>query len=157
MRSFLAFVYGYMPYRELFLIKFPRGFVVMRLVIQPTKAMLKDRGRAIHDLTKATEDFEIKKEQGKLKMPPVSLVELKHAVRNTERVVDNNMELFESQRVEDLKLIIEEFIRCEMYYHCRALEVLGPALSHVSRLDSRGAHKNIKEDIDALNESLCYN
>ncbi len=119
--------------------------------------MLKDRGRAIHALTKATEEFEIKKEQGKLEVPPVSLVEQKHAVRNTERVVDNNMELFESQRVEDLKGIIEEFIRCEMYYHCRALEVLGPALSHISRLDSRGAHKNIKEDIDALNEYLCYN
>ncbi len=82
---------------------------------------------------------------------------MKHAVRNTERVVDNNMELFESQRIEDMKDIIEEFIRCEMYYHCRALEVLGPALSHISKLDSIGAHKNIKEDIDALNEQMCYN
>ncbi len=103
------------------------------------------------------EDFEIKKEQGKLEVPPISLMEMKHTVRNTERVVDKNMELFESQRVEDIKDIIEEFIRCEMYYHCRALEVLGPALSHISRVDSRGAQKNMKEDIEALNENLCYN
>jgi hypothetical protein len=35
---------------------------------------------------------------------PLEITEMRHALRNTERLVDNNMELFEAQRVEDVKV-----------------------------------------------------
>jgi hypothetical protein len=44
-------------------------------------------------------------QQGKAtSAPPIPLVEMRHCLRNTEKVVDNNMELFEAQRVEDIKV-----------------------------------------------------
>lgn len=35
--------------------------------------------------------------------------------------------------------ILEEFLRCELYYHCRALEVLAPALMHIGGVDAESA------------------
>ncbi|CAM9554044.1 unnamed protein product [Choristocarpus tenellus] len=71
-------------------------------------------------------------------------------------MVDNNLELFEARRVEDLKDIMEEFLRCEMYYHCRALEVLAPALMHISGIDGEAARKNMRGEIEGMNKKLRY-
>ncbi|CAN0076696.1 unnamed protein product, partial [Phaeothamnion confervicola] len=60
------------------------------------------------------------------------------------------------QRVGDIKEILQEFIRCEMYYHCRALEVLAPALTHIAGVDGEAARENIREEIDGLNKKLKY-
>ncbi|CAM9311465.1 unnamed protein product [Discosporangium mesarthrocarpum] len=84
------------------------------------------------------------------------MLEHRHQLKNTETTVDNNMELFEVQRVEDIKDIMEEFLRCEMYYHCRALEVLGPALMHISGVDGEAARENMREDIESVNKKLRY-
>lgn len=35
--------------------------------------------------------------------------------------------------------ILEEFLRCELYHHCRALEVLAPALMHIEGVDAESA------------------
>ncbi|CAM9464363.1 unnamed protein product [Chrysoparadoxa australica] len=64
------------------------------------------------------------------------------------------MELFEVQRIEDVKDILEEFIRCELYYHCRALEVLAPALTHLTNVDGALASENMRDDLEALNQKL---
>lgn len=37
--------------------------------------------------------------------------------------------------------ILEEFLRCELYYHCRALEVLAPALMHIGGVDPESARE----------------
>jgi hypothetical protein len=53
----------------------------------------------------AETDHDLKVQQGKAtSAPPIPLVEMRHCLRNTEKVVDNNMELFEAQRVEDIKV-----------------------------------------------------
>ncbi|CAN0049316.1 unnamed protein product [Ectocarpus sp. 12 AP-2014] len=75
---------------------------------------------------------------------------------NTEATVDNNFELFEAQRVEEIKDILEEFLRCELYFHCRALEVLGPALMHIGGVDPESARENMREDIEGMNKQLRY-
>lgn len=36
---------------------------------------------------------------------------------------------------------MEEFLRCELYYHCRALEMLGPALVHIRGVDAESARE----------------
>lgn len=49
----------------------------------------------------------LKVQQGKAtKDTPLAIMELRHSLRNTEKVVDNNLELFEAQRVEDVKVVI---------------------------------------------------
>jgi hypothetical protein len=130
---------------------------VQQMVVVPSKALLKDRERVIKALVKAEGDYAMRKEQGKLEAEPIALVELRHCLRNTEKVVDNNMELFEAQRIEDLKEILEEFIRCEMYYHCRALEVLAPALNYIKDVDSLSASDNLREELRGLNQQMNYN
>ncbi|CAN0195651.1 unnamed protein product [Pylaiella littoralis] len=75
---------------------------------------------------------------------------------NTEATVDNNFELFEAQRVEEIKDILEEFLRCELYYHCRALEVLAPALLHIGGVNAESARENMREDIEGMNKQLRY-
>lgn len=37
--------------------------------------------------------------------------------------------------------ILEEFLRCELYYHCRALEVLAPALMHIGGVNAESARE----------------
>lgn len=37
--------------------------------------------------------------------------------------------------------ILEEFLRCELYYHCRALEVLAPALLHIGGVNAESARE----------------
>jgi hypothetical protein len=52
--------------------------------------------------------------------------------------------------------ILEEFVRCEMYYHCRSLEVLAPALQHISGVDGETASEHIREELENLNAKLQY-
>ncbi|CAM9917785.1 unnamed protein product [Scytosiphon promiscuus] len=75
---------------------------------------------------------------------------------NAEATVDNNFELFEAQRVEEVKDILEEFLRCELYYHCRALEMLAPALSHIGDVNADSARENMREEIEGMNKQLHY-
>lgn len=37
--------------------------------------------------------------------------------------------------------ILDEFLRCELYYHCRALEMLAPALLHIEGVDAESARE----------------
>ncbi|CAM9196310.1 unnamed protein product [Sphacelaria rigidula] len=75
---------------------------------------------------------------------------------NVETTVDNNFELFEAQRVEEIKGILEEFLRCEMYYHCRALEMLAPALMHIGGVEAESAREHVRKDIEGMNKHLRY-
>eukprot|EP00611_Tribonema_gayanum_P013848 TRINITY_DN2507_c0_g1_i1.p1 TRINITY_DN2507_c0_g1~~TRINITY_DN2507_c0_g1_i1.p1 ORF type:complete len:229 (+),score=121.71 TRINITY_DN2507_c0_g1_i1:110-796(+) len=130
---------------------------VQTRVIAPTKALLKDRDECIQSLVKAEAEHDLKVQQGKAtKDTPLAILELRHCLRNTEKVVDNNMELFEAQRVEDVKEILQEFVRCEMYYHCRALEMLAPALQHLSGVHGDVASDNIRHEMASLNTRLNY-
>ncbi|KAG5193028.1 hypothetical protein JKP88DRAFT_346396 [Tribonema minus] len=160
---------------------------VQTRVIAPTKALLKDRDECIQSLVKAETEHDLKVQQGKAtKDTPLAILELRHCLRNTEKVVDNNMELFEAQRVEDVKEniavrnmeqvtgnsmelfeaqrmermsrreILQEFVRCEMYYHCRALEMLAPALQHLSGVHGDVASDNIRHEMASLNTRLNY-
>ena len=52
--------------------------------------------------------------------------------------------------------ILTEFIRCETYYHCRSLEVLAPALTHIAGVDGEVASDNIREELENLNKKLNY-
>eukprot|EP00953_Heterococcus_sp_UTEX-ZZ885_P029914 15841-Heterococcus_DN1.PRE.1 len=104
---------------------------VQSRVINPTKALLRDRDSGIRALVKAETDHDLKVQQGKAtSAPPIPLVEMRHCLRNTEKVVDNNMELFEAQRVEDIK--------------------------HISGVDGETASEHIREELENLNAKLQY-
>ena len=52
--------------------------------------------------------------------------------------------------------ILEEYIRCEMYYHMRSLELLAPALQHISGVDGDLAGDQIRGELEQLNAKLHY-
>lgn len=68
-------------------------------------------------------------------------------------VTHSNMSLldtvqkFELQKIDDLKIFLNEFIYSEMQYHCRALEVLSAAKDHLDSVD-------MTEDLQFIRDHL---
>ena len=124
------------------------------------QAMLKDRDASVKALLKAEEKMHADREKGKENPSPAlqqaELTELRQQLKNTEKSVDNNMELFEHCRVEGVREMLDEYIRCELYYHCRALELMAPALTYLKGIDGETASEQVREDITTLNRKLKY-
>eukprot|EP00903_Cladosiphon_okamuranus_P019485 g17918.t1 len=129
---------------------------IKKTVISPTQALLQDRDSCVKALLKAQEKATDGQGIGTREETAGATLEHRHQLMNTEATVDNNFELFEAQRVEEIKEILEEFLRCELYYHCRALEVLAPALMHIGGVDAESARMNMREDIEGMNKQLHY-
>ncbi|CAM9120657.1 unnamed protein product [Hapterophycus canaliculatus] len=125
-------------------------------VIAPTQALLQDRDNCVKALLKAEEKATDDQAKGSRESSAAITLEHRHQLMNAEATVDNNFELFEAQRVEEVKDILEEFLRCELYYHCRALEMLAPALAHIGGVNADSARENMREEIEGMNKQLHY-
>lgn len=72
-------------------------------------------------------------------------------VKHTDEVVDSNFRCFEKSRVVEMKAMLEEALRAEMLYHCRALEVLEPLCVSMRQLDPNRAMVSMAQELDELN------
>lgn len=73
--------------------------------------------------------------------------------RHTDEVVDSNFRCFEKSRVVELKAMLEESLRAEMLYHCRAIEILEPLCVKMRHLDPDRAMASITQELDELNNN----
>jgi len=71
--------------------------------------------------------------------------------KHTDEVVDSNFRCFEKSRVVEMKAMLEEALRAEMLYHCRALEVLEPLCVSMRQLDPNRAMASMAQELDELN------
>lgn len=72
--------------------------------------------------------------------------------KHTDEVVDSNFRCFEKSRVVEMKAMLEEALRAEMLYHCRALEVLEPLCVSMRRLDPNRAMASMTQELEQLND-----
>jgi hypothetical protein len=75
--------------------------------------------------TEATEGVEM----------PETLLDATDALANTDAAVDENSVAYEHQRVADMQLLMEDMIRRELQYHCRAVELLSPLIAQLRSVD----------------------
>jgi len=71
--------------------------------------------------------------------------------KHTDEVVDSNFRCFEKSRVIEMKAMLEETLRAEMLYHCRALEILEPLCVSMRQLDPNRAMVSMAQELDKLN------
>ena len=114
---------------------------VKEQIVQPMKLLLKDRQRALKKLENAHKKFgDPDARKNILTTEPditqSDMVDMMMCVKNTEEIVDSNFRVFEKQRIIELKIMLEEALRAEMLYHCRALEILEPVCVAIRSLDA---------------------
>jgi len=114
---------------------------VQEEIVQPMKLLLKDRQRAMKKLENAHKKFGDPDARKKIlttepEISPSDMVDMMMCVKNTEEIIDVNFRFFEKQRIIELKVMLEEALRAEMLYHCRALEVLEPVSVAIRSLDA---------------------
>lgn len=79
------------------------------------------------------------------------LANYSECAKHTDEVVDSNFRCFEKSRVLEMKAMLEETLRAEMLYHCRALEILEPLCVSMRRLDPDEAMASMTQELDELN------
>ena len=121
--------------------------------VKPTKKLLADRDNAfkrLHALRRARDKLGQKKNvrQAKIDEKSQEIRDEQRKIENTDASVDENILKFERRRLADMKAALDEFVRGELFWHCRALELYTKAAELVARVDPE-AHT------DALREKLA--
>ncbi len=134
---------------------------IQERVLHPTKLLLKDRERAMRKYKNMERKLTYAGERTVLgllnleeteDMKRQKLANYGECAAHTDDVVDSNFRCFEKSRVVELKAMLEEALRAEMLYHCRALELLEPLCVSMRRLDPDRAMASIAQELDELND-----
>ena len=70
---------------------------------------------------------------------PESLLDARETLSNTDKLVDESSLQYEERRIVDMQLFLEDFMRREILWHARAMEILSPLVEQVRGVDSKGA------------------
>ena len=70
---------------------------------------------------------------------PESLLDARDALKHTDSLVDETLARYEERRVVDVQLFLEDFVRRELMWHARALEILSPLVGKVRGVDAKAA------------------
>jgi len=76
---------------------------------------------------------------------PEILLDAKDALAHTDKVVDENSIAYEQHRIADLQLLLEDFVRRELAWHCAAVETLTPLIKQLRGVDGSNAAKALEE------------
>ena len=75
------------------------------------------------------------------------------ALRHTDSLVDDTLGRYEEERVVDVQLFLEDFVRREMAWHARALELLTPLVGEVRGVDAKGAMEDFFKKVEEVEET----
>ncbi|GMH75235.1 hypothetical protein TL16_g06692 [Triparma laevis f. inornata] len=80
---------------------------------------------------------------------PESLLDARETLKNTDTIVDESLGKYEEMRIVDMQLFLEDFMRREIMWHAKAIELLSPMISAVREVDAKDAvaqfYKRVEE------------
>eukprot|EP00512_Aurantiochytrium_limacinum_P005602 CAMPEP_0171515792 /NCGR_PEP_ID=MMETSP0959-20130129/3664_1 /TAXON_ID=87120 /ORGANISM="Aurantiochytrium limacinum, Strain ATCCMYA-1381" /LENGTH=198 /DNA_ID=CAMNT_0012054403 /DNA_START=397 /DNA_END=993 /DNA_ORIENTATION=- len=119
----------------------------------PTELFLRDRTRSIKSSVKFKQQYDdlAKKQsvnQAKLDKKQKKAQDEEKRLRTMDKDLQQNLTRYEEKRVLDCKLALEEFVKGQLTYHCRAIETLSNALKSVNRIDPALGIERLCEDLD---------
>ena len=82
---------------------------------------------------------------------PESLLDARETLKNTEKLVDKSSFQYEERRIVDMQLFIEDFIRREIAWHAKAMEILSPLIAEVRKVDANGAIGSFNTRLERVN------
>ena len=117
--------------------------------VKPTKKLLADRDNAfkrLHALMRARDKLGQKKNvrQAKVDEKTQEIRDERRKIANTDASVDENILKFEGRRLVDMKAALDEFVRGELFWHCRALELYTKAAELVARVDPEACTEELR-------------
>ena len=62
--------------------------------------------------------------------------------------MDDNILKFEQRRLADMKAALDEFVRGQLFWHCRALELYTKAAELVARVDPEACTEELREKLE---------
>jgi len=68
-------------------------------------------------------------------------------VKTAEKEFFTQLPPFEQARVEDIKMLLEEYCNSLMYYHCKSIEQLSSAMSALGKVDGKAARKQCEKEL----------
>ncbi|GMH55011.1 hypothetical protein TrRE_jg4194 [Triparma retinervis] len=102
------------------------------------KKQLKEAGKKGLDPPTETPEHAAEVASAAVEMPE-SLLDARETLKNTEKLVDESSLHYEERRIVDMQLFVEDFIRREIAWHAKALEILSPLIAEARRVDAKGA------------------
>ena len=122
--------------------------------VRPTKKMLADRDNAfkrLHALVRARDKLGQKKNARRAKVDEKTqeIRDERRKIENTDASVDANILKFEARRLADVKAALDEFVRGQLFYHCRALELYTKAAELVARVDPEACTEELRGKLAA--------
>lgn len=132
-------------HQEELLCQRPEHLVILKLdelqeqMVKPTKMMLSDRDKSVKKF--------LKKSKGCCSQRSSEFKDLTKQIAHVESLVDHNLEMFEMERTKVMKGVLEDAVRAETAFHCRAVEALAPVAVGLRRLDPGRAGEALKADL----------
>jgi hypothetical protein len=90
----------------------------------------------------------LQKETNKTTINETAVQDARAAVKTAEKEFFTQLPPFEQARVEDIKMLLEEYCNSLMYYHCKSIEQLSSAMSALGKVDGKAARKQCEKSVD---------
>mmetsp|Transcript_9766 Transcript_9766/g.22577 ORF Transcript_9766/g.22577 Transcript_9766/m.22577 type:complete len:208 (+) Transcript_9766:442-1065(+) len=117
----------------------------------PTALLLKNRNMSIKSSVKAKDQFDAlaakNSSQAKLDRKKAELEQEERRVYVIDKNLQTSLLRYEKKRVSDMKEILEDLVKGQLLFHCRAVEAYTKALKSISRLDSDDAVEQLCRDL----------
>jgi hypothetical protein len=128
---------------------------------QPTKLLLKDRNASVQSSLKFKDQFEALASnsttpQRTLDKKKLQLDAFEKRVYTIDRGLQQALLKYEERRAKEMRLILEDYIKGQLLFHCRAVESLSKALKQVTKLDSNDAVEQLCNDLHISAKQLNF-
>lgn len=113
------------------------------------KKRIKDASKHGEDPPNGTPEQAYEKAIQAIDMPE-SLLDARTALSSTDSLVDETLLLYEEGRVLDMQLFLEDFVRREIQWHARAVEILSPLISDFREIDYKSAANDLQGRLESV-------
>jgi len=141
-----------------------QGTVVQRLQLSqegcvvPARKVADDRQAKVKAVKKTTQEF-VKlsakgAKSGKIEAKRQQLLDEEKRLQRTNVTLDRMVLNYEQARVEDMRDVLEEFLRAELFFHCRAIEALSKATRALVPVDGAEARTELGEELAKIIDAV---
>jgi len=121
------------------------------LAVKPTKMLVEERVSALRSVSKAQSQFDIASTKGAkeatIEARREKLEDEEKRCKHVSEYLETNLLKYEERRVTDCVGLLNEYIKANIFFHCRAIEALTRASKTLHSVDSQEAVDNLRETL----------